>query len=339
MFKITKKITVALSALVLFFIITAIVTLFGIYFTRPAQLSGKNQVIIVKEGASLKEIASELDQKGLIRNKYAFILWTRLMGYSRRIKAGEYRLNPAMAPVRIINILTKGMVVTHSVTIPEGFSIQQIADVLSREDIVDRKQFITATKNKKILEKYGIKGPSVEGYLYPDTYNFAKGLKAKSIIEVMVDRFMEKIRPLRARINESGLSLAEVVTLASMIEKETGKEEERPLIASVFLNRLKKGMLLESDPTVIYGIKNFSGDLTKKDLTTKTPYNTYVIRGLPPGPIASPGLESLRAVLYPAKTDYLYFVSKNDGWHHFSKTLKEQNRAVYLYQKKRSYHK
>jgi UPF0755 protein len=156
-----------------------------------------------------------------------------------------------------------------------------------------------------------------------------------SIVEVMVKHFWEVIGPLREKIEQSGMTIEEVITLASIVEKETGRAEERPIIASVFLNRLKKKMRLETDPTVIYGIKDFSGNLKKKHLTQRTPYNTYVIRGLPPGPIANPGKEAIEAVLFPATTDYLYFVSKNDGSHYFSKTLVEHNKAVQKYQKKR----
>ena len=161
------------------------------------------------------------------------------------------------------------------------------------------------------------------------------GLSPVSILDAMIKRFRQIIEPLKARIGVLDMTLDDVITLASIVEKETGKAEERPLIASVFLNRLKRGMRLESDPTVIYGIEEFNGNLTKDDLAEPTSYNTYIIRGLPPGPIANPGLESIKAVLYPAKTDYLFFVSRNDGSHQFSKTLKEHNRAVRMYQKKR----
>jgi UPF0755 protein len=150
----------------------------------------------------------------------------------------------------------------------------------------------------------------------------------------MVNRFMGVIEPFREKMDEMGMTMEEVVTLASIVEKETGRARERPRIASVFLNRLKKGMRLESDPTVIYGLTEFDGNLTRAHLKKKTPYNTYRIKGLPPGPISNPGEDSIRAVLYPEETDYLYFVSKNDGSHYFSRSLEEHNRAVYLYQKK-----
>ena len=162
-----------------------------------------------------------------------------------------------------------------------------------------------------------------------------RGLNARLIVDTMIRRFRELTNPLKSRIAETGMTMHEVITLASIVEKETGRADERPLIASVFLNRLNKNMRLESDPTVIYGIKNFSGNLRKMDLSTYSPYNTYVIKGLPPGPIANPGLDSIKAVLYPAQNDFLYFVSKNDGSHYFSTNLKEHNKAVYTYQKKR----
>jgi len=270
----------------------------------------------------------------VITHKPFFLVWARLMGYSKKIKAGEYRLGPSMSPLRILDILTKGAIITHSVTIPEGFTRVQIAALLSDKALVNKEEFLSLTADPEVLGEYGVTGPNLEGYLYPDTYQFGRGLSAKSIIGVMVRRFREITAPFRARAEEMGMTMAKVVTLASIVEKETGLEEERPLIASVFLNRMKAGMRLESDPTVIYGIEDFGGNLTRKDLATRTSYNTYVIRGLPPGPIANPGREAIKAVLYPAETDYLYFVSKNDGSHYFSKILSEHNRAVKLYQKK-----
>jgi len=239
-----------------------------------------------------------------------------------------------MPPHKVLETLTKGIVITHSVTIPEGFTLQQIGELLEQRELINKEEFLSITGKADSATRYGICAPSLEGYLYPDTYQFGRGLPALSIIEVMVKRFWEVAGPYRERAKELGMTMEEVVTLASIVEKETGLGPERPIIASVFLNRLKKRMRLESDPTVIYGVKGFTGNLKKKHLTEPTPYNTYVIHGLPPGPIASPGEEAIEAVLYPAKTHYLYFVSKNDGSHYFSKTLAEHNRAVQEYQKK-----
>ncbi|MFH1933175.1 MAG: endolytic transglycosylase MltG [Pseudomonadota bacterium] len=308
---------------------------FGYYLSTPAEKGGDDQVFFVRDGSTLNEVTSELESKRIITGKRLFLLWARLMGYSRSIKAGEYRLSSAMPPLKILEILSKGAVITHPVTIPEGYTIKQIGELLEEKGLVKNEEFLAITGDPDVAKRYDISGQSLEGYLYPDTYQFGRGLSPMSVVEVIVKHFWEVIGPLREKIEQSGMTIEEVITLASIVEKETGRAEERPIIASVFLNRLKKRMRLESDPTVIYGIKDFSGNLKKKHLTQRTPYNTYVIRGLPPGPIANPGKEAIEAVLFPAKTDYLYFVSKNDGSHYFSKTLVEHNKAVEIYQKKK----
>jgi len=329
-----KRITIIL--VFVFSLITVFLGLgLGLFFITPAEEGGSDRVIVLKEGMSLKEVAYELERKGIISNGLLFMQWARLLGYSRKIKAGEYQLNPNMPPKMILEILKRGAIITHSVTIPEGFTKEQIAELLARKNLANKHEFLSLTDDPEVSKKYGVKGTGLEGYLYPDTYQFGRGLYAESIIHVMVKRFWEVVGPLKGRVSETGMTMEEVVTLASIVEKETGRPEERSLIASVFLNRLKRGMRLESDPTVIYGMTNFNGNLTRKDLSEPTPYNTYVIRGLPPGPVANPGLESIKAVLYPAETDYLYFVSKNDASHYFSKTLLEHNKAVNRYQKKR----
>ncbi|HYQ59435.1 MAG TPA: endolytic transglycosylase MltG [Desulfatiglandales bacterium] len=320
----------------LFFLSVVFLSLgFGLFLVSPADKGGAEQVFIVKERSSLKEVAGDLEKAGLITNKTLFVLWTRVKGYGKDIRAGEYSLSPAMAPVRMMEILRKGLVILHPVTIPEGFTRDQIADALAAKGLADKRRFLELTQDKALLRQYGISGPSFEGYLFPDTYHFSRGTPALAILDTMVKRFKQVVTPLMEVSQRTGMKFEEVVILASIVEKETGRPEERPLIASVFLNRLKLGMRLESDPTVIYGIENFDGDLKKKDLADKTPYNTYVIHGLTPGPIANPGLESIKAVMDPARTDYLYFVSKNDGSHHFSKTLAEHNRAVEIYQKRK----
>ncbi len=305
----------------------------GLFFLTPADREGSKQVVVVEEGLSLKEVARELEGRKIIKSKALFEIWSEVLGYSRKIKAGEYALGSYMAPKRILEKLTKGEVITYPVTVPEGFTAAQIAELLDTGGLVKTGAFLSLANDPAVLKQYGISGPSLEGYLYPETYHFARGVSARSTIDAMVRRFWQVVDPLRGRIEETGMSLQDVITLASIVEKETGLAEERSTIASVFLNRLKRGMRLESDPTVIYGLQEFDGNLTRKDLNKATPYNTYMIRGLPPGPIANPGLEAIRAVLYPAQTDYLYFVSKNDGSHHFSRTLSEHNKAVQIYQK------
>jgi len=307
---------------------------FGYYLSSPAEIAGKEHVFVVREGANLREVATDLESKRIIRSGPLFLLWARLMGYSRTIKAGEYLLSSAMPPLKVLETLTKGIVITHSVTVPEGFTRNQIGDLLAQMALVNKEEFLSITEDPEMVKRYGISGPSLEGYLYPDTYQFDRSLSTMAVIDVMVKRFWEVVNPYLEQVESFNMTLEQVVTLASIVEKETGLAQERPLIAGVFLNRLKKRMRLESDPTVIYGIQDFTGNLKKRQLTQSTPYNTYVIRGLPPGPIASPGKAAIEAVLFPAETDYLYFVSKNDGSHYFSKTLSEHNRAVEKYQKK-----
>jgi len=328
-----RKVIIVISLFILacVFVLTGL----GYYLLSPAGKEAPDQTFFVLEGSTLSEVAGELETKGIITCKTAFLVCARIMGYGRNIKTGEYRLNPGMSSLEILEILRRGAIVTHTVTIPEGFTREQIGRVLAQKGLVDKDEFMTLTGDPDVAASYGVSVPDLEGFLYPDTYQLSRGLSAKSVVDVLVNQFWEVVVPFRGRLGELNMTLEQVVILASIVEKETGRPEERPLIASVFLNRLKKNSRLESDPTVIYGINDFDGNLRKKDLITRTPYNTYVIRGLPPGAIANPGKEAIRAVLYPARTEYLYFVSKNDGSHHFSKTLSEHNRAVRIYQKKK----
>ena len=243
-----------------------------------------------------------------------------------------------MSPVTIFNVLTSGTIKTYSLTIPEGFTAEQIANTLGKTNLINKNEFAALVNDKEIAVSYNIDGQGLEGYLFPDTYLISRNMEARDLIDIMVKHFrrvFKEVTESRKFAASQSLSEREVVTLASIVEKETANPEERPVIASVFLNRLKRGMRLESDPTVIYGLEKFNGNLTRRDILTPTQYNTYIIYGLPPGPIANPGRESLMAVINPTITDYLYFVSKNNGSHYFSETLSEHNRAVVKYQKKR----
>jgi UPF0755 protein len=330
----TSKVRAILIALGISFLFLAGFFLwFGMYFIQPADRAGAKQIIIIEEGTSVRDIAGLLEDKGIIKHRVCFLVWSRLKGYSHKIKAGEYSLSSAMPPARIFNIVTRGLIVLHPVTFPEGYSAEQIAATLAQRIKMNKTAFLSLMHDPAVLKKYNIPGSSLEGYLYPDTYQFGRKQSPQTVIDTMVGRFNEVISPLKQRIARSGMSLNKIVVLASIVEKETGSSKERPLIANVFLNRMRKGMRLESDPTVIYGIRNFNGNLTRDDLKRYSPYNTYVIGGLPPGPISNPGLDSIKAVLYPADTDYLYFVSKNDGTHYFSRSLEEHNRAVTIYQR------
>jgi UPF0755 protein len=301
----------------------------------PSQETENHLVVEVAEGASFKEVTYQLAQKGLIVSPFWFRMLGKVQGAERKIQPGEYDLHTAMRPVEILSALVKGKVIQYSVLIPEGLTAQQIGKLLEEAGIAKEADIAPLVAAPAFAKSLGLEGQTLEGYLFPDTYHFRRGTKPEDVLRAMVHRFQEAYTPeLQAQAAALGLSERHVVTLASIIEKETGQEDERPLISAVFHNRLKKGLPLQSDPTVIYGIRKFSGNLTRKDLGRRTPFNTYTSRGLPPSPIANPGLKSIQAAVSPAPVKYLYFVSKNDGSHHFSATLAEHNRAVERYQKR-----
>ncbi|HSR10804.1 MAG TPA: endolytic transglycosylase MltG, partial [Thermodesulfobacteriota bacterium] len=231
--------------------------------------------------------------------------------------------------------LVRGEVIQYPVTIPEGYNMFQVADVLDQAKVCRKKAFLDKAADAALIKSLGFEEETLEGYLFPDTYNFPKGYGEEHVIRQMVSRFKAVFGTLAPKAASMGLSRKEVVILASIIEKEAMDDGERSLISAVFHNRLTRGMALQSDPTAIYGVKDPSDSrVTRDDLQRKTPYNTYMISGLPKGPISNPGLRSLQAVLNPANVDYVFFVSKNDGTHHFSSTIQEHNRAVANYQRR-----
>jgi UPF0755 protein len=290
----------------------------------------------ITPGESLESICNRLKQSGLITDTRRFRFLARLTGEDKRLQAGEYRLAPTLSPLALLDTLVAGDVFLHALTIPEGYTFKQIAAEIDRLQISDAQLFLTLAADPQVVEELDLEGQTLEGYLFPDTYHFPKGTPPRTVIEKMVQHFRDQFpQAWFQRAEELQMSLLEVVTLASIIEKETGDPSERPLISSVFHNRLRKRMRLETDPTVIYGLKDFNGNLTRKDLRTPTPYNTYVIKGLPPGPIANPGRLAIEAALFPADSNYLYFVAKKDGTHQFSTNIKDHNAAVRKYQLRR----
>lgn len=301
----------------------------------PAQPTEVHQVVEIPEGASFKETAGLLAQKGLIISPFWFRLLGKFQDAERKIKPGEYDLHTAMRPAEILNQLVSGRVIQYSVTIQEGFTARQIAKVLGATGIVKEADVARLVADPGFIKSLGIEAHTLEGYLFPDTYYFPKRARAEDVVKAMVSRFRQVYTPeLQAQSAALKMTEVQVLTLASIIEKETGQDDERPLISAVFHNRLRKGVPLQSDPTVIYGIPDFNGNLTRKDLARPTPFNTYTIPGLPPGPIASPGGKSILAALNPAPVNYIFFVSRNDGTHQFSATLPEHNRAVDQYQRR-----
>ncbi len=299
---------------------------------RDAQL----QLFSVERGQGLGHVANRLEAAELIRDARAAALYGRIRGDQARLHAGEYELSPSWSVRTILDRITSGRVKTYEIVLPEGLRTSEIALRLEATGLANAAAFEEATRDAAFAESLDIPQGSLEGYLYPETYRLPRNQSARKIARVLVDQFNRVWTQIEPLARESTLSRHEIVTLASIVEKETAAPEERPLIAAVFLNRLRKGMRLETDPTVIYGIANFDGNLKRQHLEDRSnPYNTYRISGLPPGPIANPGIDSLRAVLEPAETNYLYFVSKNDGTHHFSSSYREHVNAVQRYQLRR----
>lgn len=293
------------------------------------------RIVEIPEGASFRHVANLLEKERLITSRWGFLLLGRLTWSDRRVIPGEYALHASLRPRDILNKLRAGQVVLHPVTIPEGFTIAEIAGVLEQKGITNVKEFVRLARDPEfVAATIHRELPSLEGYLFPETYHVPRRTKASDVIALLVENMWQVWTPeLRTRAQDIHLTVHQVLTLASVIEKETGTEEERELVSSVFHNRLKKGIPLQSDPTVIYGLSIFDGNLKRRDLDKLSPYNTYRVAGLPPGPIANPGAHSIKAALYPAPTSYLYFVSRNNGTHEFSSTLEEHNRAVEKYQR------
>ncbi|MCZ6541473.1 MAG: endolytic transglycosylase MltG [Nitrospinae bacterium] len=330
--RLQSRLTVILAVMLVMGVIFA--ALLYQYATTPASASQDGQIVEIKPGMTLKQVAHFLADKELLSEPSTFMLYTYLQGEQNHIQAGEYRFSPSMPPRDILEALTSGMAVLYTVTIPEGYRITDIAGLLEAKGLVDKPAFIEATRNRELLESLHIPSGSLEGYLYPETYKFSKAGGARRIVQTLLDTFKERVlQPERVQQAEAmQFTFHEIITLASLIEKETGLGKERKLISSVFHNRLAKNMRLQTDPTVIYAMVNFDGNIRKKDLSIDSPYNTYKYFGLPPGPIASPGLESIQAALDPEESDFLYFVSRKDGSHQFSTNYKDHIRAVQKYQ-------
>jgi UPF0755 protein len=308
----------------------------AVQLLMPLSAGNKNIEVHIPKGTTFRQAVEIFAKEGIIRDRNLFLFIGRISRIDRRIRAGYYSIYGSMNTFGLLKVLKRGQIIEYELTLVEGDSLREIAEKLSGKGIGAKEKLQALCSDRDFLSTYSIDAPSCEGYLFPDTYKVPKGMDPEDAIGMMINKMREKYTDkLIARAEDMGLSEKEVFTLASIIEKEAVTDEERPLISAVYHNRLKKKMLLQADPTAIYGIKSSKEKITSEDLKRKTPYNTYTMKGLPPGPIASPGIKSIIAALYPADVRYIYFVSNNDGTHHFSVSAEEHQSAVRAYREKK----
>jgi UPF0755 protein len=296
---------------------------------------GDEVFVVVSPGESSASIAHQLEASGVIKDQALFLAALRLRGQAARLQAGEYRFTERASTFDVIDRLVDGDIFYLAVTIPEGLTLFETAELLSSKGLGTAEEYLGIFESGALVADVDPDAPNLEGYLFPETYRLPRNPEPEEVARALVAGFVNVFDQGRLEKARNRGGVRQVVTLASVVEKETGLAAERPLIASVFWNRLERGIPLQSDPTVIYGLKRqgrFDGNLSRRDLEAEDAYNTYAKRGLPPGPIASPGKDAIDAVLEPADSRYLYFVSRNDGSHQFSATLDEHNAAVRKYQ-------
>lgn len=328
-----RKITLLAFVLVMTLVVFGAWETFTIFSTAKGS-SEEKVVFLLEPGVSFRHIVERLEGQNLIDNKFSLLVFAKVTGWDRKMRHGEYALDRGMTAYQILETLASGKSILYPVTFPEGANIYDMAAELEAKGFFKAADFIAFVKNpEEVKALIGESAPSLEGYLFPETYMLTRFTTLKELVSSMIRRFKIVYDEVLAEMGgKTSMSRHNVVTLASIIEKETGAPEERPLISSIFHNRLRIGMRLQTDPTVMYGILADTGvpkmNITKQDLITPTLYNTYTIKALPPGPIANPGREALRATMKPAESKYLYFVSRNDGTHVFSEDYKGHNKAV-----------
>lgn len=324
--------------LALGFLVLGSGALYGFLFVTSSAGNDNTPILFdVAPGSSFSKVSRQLHEKGIISDARLFSLYARLSGAATSLHVGEYQLSPTMTPREILSVLADGKSVVHLVTFPEGYSLHEMTMVLNDKWSGRGDEFLVAARDKSLIKKLlKIDALSFEGYLFPDTYSLTKYTTAKEIIQMMYSRFEKAYAEVISQSNKKNMDRHAHVTFASVVEKETGAPSERPMISSVFHNRLNKKMRLQSDPTIIYGHWVKTGEYLKnirrKHITAPSDHNTYTVKALPIGPVSNPGKESLSAALNPVESPYLYFVSRNDGTHVFSKTLKEHNAAVRKFQ-------
>jgi UPF0755 protein len=333
------KVALAVAASIVLFVGGTMAIRIYLWASIPYRgYGGAYAIVEIPEGAGAATALTLLEQHGVVKHFTLALTYLELTGRSRGMKTGEYSFGRPMTPREVFDKIIAGDVYYHRVTILEGLRSDEIFDHLVRSGFGRREDYVEAFHDRSLISDLDDEAIDLEGYLFPDTYSLQKGTKPRRIVKMMVSRFREIFGTSRLEAaRKMGFTVREAVTMASLVERETAQAEENSLVSSVFHNRLKKRMRLQCDPTVIYvlAMRNaYDGNIRKRDLSIDSRYNTYRYYGLPPGPIGNPGAAALRAAIEPAETDYLYFVSMNTGRHHFSKTLREHNRAVWEYQKK-----
>jgi len=324
---------VSRSVIILFAIVILFFALLLNYSTSSIDKKNANVLVDIPTGSSFLKVTEILNQAGLIKSRVFFYSLTIIKKARRHIRAGEYEFNTSLTPSAMIDKLLHGEIKVHKVVIREDLSLRDIATLLDKEKLINKDDFFELARDEDFLESLNIKADSMEGYLFPETYFLDRSMSTRQVMKIMVNQFWKIVTPeMIKRAGELGFNTHQLVTFASMIGKESGDDAEKPMISSVFHNRLKKKMRLQSDPTTVYDLEDYNGKVLRSHLRRKSLYNTYIIKGLPPGPIANPGVTSLKAVLYPASVNYLYFVSKKDGTHFFSNSLAEHNQAIKRYQ-------
>ncbi|MBI1922177.1 MAG: endolytic transglycosylase MltG [Geobacter sp.] len=309
-------------------------TSFAIFLATAPGIGKVQKLVDFPEGTTLKKVAAGLKQDSLVTSSALFSIYGRVKGAGSHLKAGTYQLDDGMTPPEILRKLVAGDVYVHRFTVPEGYSIYQVAELLEQQGFFKKDAFLRQCFNRELLQELKIDGRSVEGYLFPSTYDVSPKMDEAGLIREMVGQFGKFYdERFASRVRAIGKTRRQVLTMASIIEKEAMVASERPVISSVFHNRLVKRMPLQSDPTAIYSVRAFGGKVTKQDLENDSPYNTYHVNGLPPGPIGNPSPSAIEAALNPARTAYLYFVARKDGTHYFTTNLDDHNRGVRKYLK------
>jgi len=334
-----KKLFIALLVLVL--AVGAAAAGFAVYAWDRIQtpykgFSEPERLVDIPPGAGAAAIRRRLVDAGVVSDEWAFRVALAWTGQGRSLKAGEYRFDRPMSVVEVIDKIARGDVYGHPITFPEGLTFREMAEIYESTGFGTSEDFVKAAQDASLVNDLDPDARDLEGYLFPETYMLPRGTAAPTLVSLMVDRFRETYSELTQKAaGESGLSVRQLVTLASLVEEETGKAEERPIVAAVYRNRLERKMPMQADPTIVYALVKagrYDGNIRRSDLAIDSPYNTYRYPGLPPGPIASPGRAALEAALAPADVDYLYFVSRNDGSHVFAETLAQHNANVYEHQ-------